>query len=176
MTDPHALQTFIRDGLSRYAQARDTIEYFESRMHEVLRQTFDERTTWKNFRRARDTNGDLLPPITGRSGAQTRWLWAYVEGEKRGDEKTFLTLGLCWNPPKVPNPVVLYSAFTTGAGKLVNLTDRPDRDPRVRLGSIDRNERRAFLVPTADFDAASDLAVLLEATDAGIPPAPPPVS
>lgn len=171
MADKEQTRLFVRQGFASYPAALEAIEVFESEVFRALRRAFDEKPSWQSFKRARGSDGGPIPPKEGRSGGAARWLWSFVGGEKRGDDGTWLTLGLCWSPPKQRSGmVVAYASFTVG-NRVVNIDDKPGRDPRVKLGSLDRNERRPFIVVGDDFDVEEDFRILLDAIDAGIPAA-----
>lgn len=45
--------------------------------------------------------------------------------------------------------------------------DLPGRDPRVKLGPLERNEKRMYMIANAD-DLETDFALLLESLDAAV--------
>lgn len=164
--DKAALRSFLRQGFESYPAALEAVETFESEMWRAIRRAFDE-AKWTNIGR---TSGPAQTPKEGRTGGAARWLWSYVEGATRGDDKTWITLGVCWNPPKQPNLRVVAYATVTAGSRMISIDDKPGRNPRVHVGSLDRNERRPFVVVDDEFDPETDFALLLEALDAGVPP------
>jgi hypothetical protein len=170
MTRDEALVTaFIRQGFVSYPAALEAVEYFEAEMYRTIRRAFDEKKDWTKIRRAIGADAQLLPPKEGRTSGAARWLWSYVECEKRGEDKSWLTLGVCWNPPKQPSgAVVAYANYAIGS-KFIHVADRPGRDGKIKIGSLDRGERRPFIVVDEHFNAEEDFRLLVDYIDVAIP-------
>ena len=162
MSDPQLTRAFINQGLASYPAALDAVEFFELQMKEHLRRALDERKNWKNFRRAIGADGLPAQPTASSYHGSSRWLSASLEGEKRGDERTLVYVGLCWKPAKVRAPVVAYATLTAGNNRVVSIDARADRDPRIQVGAVDGKERRPYLIPGPDFDPEADFELLLE--------------
>ena len=171
MSDPELTHAFIRQGLVSYPAALDAVDFFETQIRDALRAVFEAKKDWQAFRRAKDASGVDILPTAGKFGvAPNRGLYAYVEGEKRGEDKTWATLGLFWNAPKVKLPVVAYAHFSIG-NRVASIDHHPARDPRVSIGSLDAREKRLYLDAGASFDPVPDFSLLLDALDAAIPAA-----
>ena len=161
---------FVRAGLSRYPDARETVDYFETTVMEAIFAAFEAKTIWQHFRPLRNAEGSLE---SGKAtGPVARFINAYIAGalpnRNEGKEKVWLSLGLFWRPPRRPSADVVASSscwFDRGGGPVPRV-DLPSRDSRVAIGPLyKRGERRLILEPREDFDPAEAFALLLDSMD-----------
>jgi hypothetical protein len=156
---------FFREGLRRYPDARETVDYFQTSILEAMFAAFEARTNWVNFQPRRDA-GNLE---TGKLiGATDRAIQAWIVG-RVGDSpsRVWLSLGLYWKPPRRPNMPVVAACHASGdRGVPLLFTDVPNRPERLHLGPLHRRgESRLFVQAGDDFDAEEAFSLLLDAAD-----------
>lgn len=169
MLDKTSRIDFLRTGLTRYADARETVDYFETTMMDSIVAAFEAKTDWTNFQPIRDSDGHLQ---FGKAiGPVDRFVHAYIAGalptrnEKR---RAYLSLGVYWNPRQFKSArVVAASQCWMGEkGGVVSFLDLDSRDTRLVLGSIHkRGERRVLLEVNDGFEPVEDFALLLDSAD-----------
>src|SRR5688572_15648261 len=99
---------FIREGLSRYAEARNTISYFQTCVYDAIASAFEGKLDWKNFQPSRADGG--LEPAKAIGSV---FIHSYVAGSipARGiTDKTWLSLGVYWNAPHRPAGSIVAAA------------------------------------------------------------------
>jgi len=168
MLDRTRKADFIREGLARYPDARETVDYFQSSVMEAIFAAFEAKTNWKNFQPRRDGEGSLE---SGRGiGSVDRFVQAWIAGTLpnliAANEKVWLSLGLYWRPPTRPSaPVVAACHAWTEKGAVVPLVV-PGRNQRIIIGALfKKSERRLLLEPGKDFDPLEALSLLLDTAD-----------
>ena len=160
---------FLRVGLVRYPDARETVDYFETSVEEAILAAFQAKTNWKNFQPSRGPEGSLESGKT--TGPADRYIQVWITGglphRIEGQERAWITLGLYWKAPRRPSaPVVAACYATAEKGKPIPLLDLPGRDSQIALGPLyKKGERRLLLEPRDDFAAAEAFALLLDAVD-----------
>ena len=160
---------FLRAGLSRYPDARETVDYFETTVMEAIFAAFEAKTSWKNFQLVRSADGSL---VSGKAiGPVARFINAYIAGalpnRNDGKDRVWLSLGLFWRTPRRPNAdvVAVADCWFDGGGPVPRV-DLPSRDSRVSIGAVyKKGERRLVLEPREDFDPAEAFAILLDSMD-----------
>jgi hypothetical protein len=95
MLDRDTLE-FVRTGLVRYPDARDTIRYFEETIHKTVVDTLRQRE-WRTFHPSKSAKGDLA---IGKNKGDT-FLHAWLEGSTTRQGKLFVYLGIYWEEPVV---------------------------------------------------------------------------
>ena len=161
---------FLRDGLLRYPDAHDTVDYFEKLVMESILGAFDGKTVWKELRPTRGADGK----IQATKGIGNRFLSYFVSvtrPHRNADkDRIWMALGLYWNPKRRPSAQVVAACTSwVDKGGPVPLLDLPDRDPRVVIGEVDkRGERRLLIEPAEDFDPAEAFPLLLDSMDAAM--------
>ncbi|MBK9240537.1 MAG: hypothetical protein IPL75_09815 [Acidobacteria bacterium] len=168
MLDETGKAQFLRVGLERYPDARDTVDYFQASVVDAIISAFSEKTTWKNFQPRRDAEGNME---TGKViGSGDRYIQAWVLGAlprlSETKERVWLSLGLYWKPKRLSAPVVAFSNAWTEKGVMVPFSDVAGRDKRVTLGAVTKkSDRRLFLVPGKDFGPEEAFLLLLDSAD-----------
>jgi hypothetical protein len=161
---------FVRVGLLRYPDARETVDYFQTSVTEAIFAAFEAKTNWKYFQPFRDPGGSL--EAGKATGSVDRYIHAFIAGtlpnRNGGKEKVWIYLGLYWKPPRRPHaPVVAACSCSVDKGGAVPLLDLPGRDPQVELGALyKRGERRLLLAAREeDFDLDQAFSLLLDCID-----------
>jgi hypothetical protein len=168
MLDSASKIEFLRIGLARYPDARETVDYFETTLMDPIFAAFNAKADWKSFQPRRDSAQALQ---SGKFiGPADRYIHAWIGGTltSRGiSEKVWLTLGIYWNPSRRPNArAVAASACNIDRGGPVPFADLPGRSERVVIGPLNRpTERRLLLDLGDDFDPAEAFSLLLDAAD-----------
>jgi len=166
MLDRTKKAEFIREGLARYPDARETVDYFQSSVMEAIFTAFETKMNWKTFQ-PRRLGGSLE---SGR-GIGDRFIQGWIEGTLQNlyaaGEKMWLTLGLYWRPPRRPSaPVVAACHASREKGALVPLVDVPGRNQRINIGPLYKpGESRLLLEPGQDFDLSETFSLLLDTAD-----------
>lgn len=156
---------FLREGLARYADARETVNYFQTSILEALFRVFEAKMNWKNFEPVR-VEGNLESAKYIGNVYITAYIAGTLRNRKSANEKVFISLGLYWNPPlRRSASVVAYSACWTEKNTPVPFNP-PKPGSGVTLGSIGKkSERYILLEPGTDFDPDVSFALLLDAAD-----------
>ncbi len=168
MLEKTSRMEFLRVGLLRYPDARETVDYFQSSVMEAILAAFEAKTNWKNFQPSRNQEGFETGKATG---SVDRFIHAFIAGtlpnRNGAKEKIWIYLGLYWNPPRRPNAQVVAACSSwVEKGGPISLLDLPDRDQKVALGPLyKRGERRLIVEPREDFDAAETFSLLLDCID-----------
>lgn len=85
---------FLRVGLARYPDARETVDYFEVTVMEAIFAAFEAKAVWNRFQPIRDSAGSLL---SGKAtGTVDRFIHAFVAGtlpnRVGGKEKVWVSI------------------------------------------------------------------------------------
>jgi hypothetical protein len=173
MLDKGTAIEFLRTGVVRYPDARETVDYFETVMMDEIFAAFNARNPWKHFRPL-SKDGDLELGKGVGPGAD-RYVQAYIAGAlpSRELEKVWLSLGVYWNPPRLPNSraVAACTCWIAGGGGAVAFREVPTRDQRVLIAPIyKRDPHRRLLLELREqsFNPALDFALLLDSADEGL--------
>jgi len=165
---------FIRQGLVRYPDARDTVDYFQTSVMEAIFAAFEAKAGWRNFQPLR--NAEQGFEFGKFIGQVDRYIQAWIAGALPNvngtQQKAWLALGLFWKPPRRPSASVVAACNAwTEKGVALPLFDIPGRDQRILVGAIYRKaERRLFLEPGEDFDPSEVFSLLLDAADDALTP------
>jgi hypothetical protein len=166
---------FLRTGLGRYPDARETVDYFETTLMNAVLAAFATKRDWKHFVPTRDSDGALE---SGRAiGPVDRYIHAFIAGaapRRHGDSRLWLSLGVYWKPRRATDAPVVAScnSWISDRGGAVSFADIASRDQRVILGPLyKKGERRLFLRIGDQFDPVEDFALLLESADEALGPA-----
>ena len=169
---------FFREGLSRYAVARETVEYFEQRVLEAIFNAFETRSAWTHFQPVRKKGSLEFGKGKGNVFISACILGAVIT---RNIPKAWLGLSLNWNPPLVKGvgnaPVTAVAAChcnTTNADGLSTPVafNEPASEGLISLGPLNRRreEPRFWLVASDTFDPDESFGLLLDAADAALGP------
>lgn len=167
MLEKASMMEFLRVGLSRYPDARETVDYFQTSVMEAIFAAFEAKT-WKNFQPFRNQGGLELGKATG---SVDRFIQGFIAGtlpnRNGGKEKIWIYLGLYWNPRRRPSAQVVAACSSwVEKGGPIPLLDLPGRDQQVALGPLNkRGERRLMVEPREDFDPSETFSLLLDCID-----------
>jgi hypothetical protein len=165
LLDPETKLKFLCEGLKRYPEARETVDYFQKEMIDAMEEAFRERAgAWRNFEPTLNQGSLESGKIIG---ANERYLQCWIVGTVRGTSgRTWLNLGLYWKAPRLPNIPVAAACHASGEKGVPLQLANVARDNAVRLGPLyKRTETRLFVEAGDDFDPAEKFRVLLEAAD-----------
>ena len=163
---------FIREGLSRYEDARETVNAFQTCIYDLIARVLDAKADWKHFVPIR-THGVLQ--TTRAQGAVL--LHVYIAGHVPGrgiKERVWLSLGLYWSPPlrRSASVVVASTCWVDGMGALVPFHS-PCAPNGVSLAPIyKKSELRLVADVGPDSDLEQVLTTLLDAADDALGPLP----
>ncbi len=122
MSASNEIELFIREGLTRYADARDAVNYFEREVQDRLLAILEGKMDWSNFRGQRGERG--------RGKALSSGTWSGVEGRTifasqlaKDEAEGSLELGLWWRSARARDGVLAYC----------NRWDRGYKARRIRL-------------------------------------------
>jgi hypothetical protein len=96
---------FLREGIKSYAEACFTIETFEREMISTLRSALDSLPDWTPLA---DAN---IGRIKAGGSADNFWIETTVTGTSILHGPVELNLGLWWNAPDIPDPIVFASFY-----------------------------------------------------------------
>lgn len=159
---------FVREGLFRYAEARETVKFFESCIYELLMRTFESKVSWAHFQPLRTQNGLEL---TKAPGALHVYLAGHVPGRSLLT-KVWLDIGIVWNPTLRRSKAVVLCAncWIDKTGAAVPFNAPPSVTGPQIGGLYRRSERKLLLDVAPDSDIEQLLAELLDAADDALGP------
>lgn len=99
------MSTFLRDGLSRYAEARDAVETFEREIQERLVRLLEEKRDWQAFRPKHGARGRGKLGSGVWRGGEGRTIYAYQYSQVENDG--WVDLKLWWGSPRGREGVLL---------------------------------------------------------------------
>ena len=177
MIDAVAKAKFLRDGLSKYPAAWDTVDAFETAVYDAIRTAFEEKPSWRGFEPARPSGTLEFKRLIGR---ELRWISYAVPGtvhSAAGPKPCELNLGVYWNPPHQSHPVVASCApWVDRAWLPLALRSGSSALPLETGPLYGRNEQRAFIALTGLSDLREALSALLDAVDEALAAAQPAVT
>lgn len=159
---------FIREGLSRYADARDTVNYFQTCVYDALMAAFEAKESWKHFEPIRTKDGFQ----SGRAPGAV-FLHAYIAGHVPSrdiKEKAWLSLGLYWNPRFRPKSVVAATLCWVDGGGLARFNPPPASGSIALAPLFKRSELRLVMEAGPGFDPEVSFGELLDASDEALGP------
>jgi hypothetical protein len=96
MLDKDTLE-FVRIGIERYPNARETVSFFEETIHKSIIDALRQRE-WRTFRPSTSSKGGL---VIGKAKGDT-FLHAWLEGSTTGQAQArYVYLGIYWEDPVV---------------------------------------------------------------------------
>lgn len=156
---------FFREGLQRYAEASETVKYFQECVSDAIARTFEAKVGWKHF----------VPVLTEgrleiRRAPGRVYLSSYILGtvHNRSMDRAWMTLGLYWDPPQVGNgSAVVAAAYVSDESgrQMLDLYHQSPGGPLTVGPLYNRRERRLIMVANADFDPDLSFRQLLDAAD-----------
>jgi hypothetical protein len=94
--DRHTLE-FVRTGLERYPDARETVNFFEETIHKLIVAALQQRK-WRTFHPSKNNKGGLA--ITKTKG--DAYLHAWLDGSTRRQSSVrSVYLGIYWEEPVI---------------------------------------------------------------------------
>ncbi len=170
MLDKASEGNFIRIGLERYPDARETVDYFETAVMQAIFSAFEGKGDWKHFQPARDPMGGLY---SGKAiGPVDRYIHAFIKGgvpARNGrNEAIWLSLGVYWNPARRPSAKVVASStsWVEAGGPTLPLLDVTTRDRRVFIGQVNRRDRPRMVVELDEgLELSEAFGLLLDSLD-----------
>lgn len=160
---------FIREGLFRYAEARETVNYFQTCVYEALMSAFEAKADWKHFHPVRNKDGFESGKAPGAV-----FLHAYIAGHvpsRHIKEKAWLSLGLYWNARFRPKSVVAATLCWLDGGGPVMPFIAPASGGGIYLAPLyKKSEQRLILDAGPDFNPDIYFVELLDAADEALGP------
>ena len=96
---------FLREGIKSYAEARFTIETFEREMISTLRSALSSFADWSQL-------SDVdIGRIKAGGSADNFWIETTVTGASVLHGPVEINLGLWWNAPDIPDPIMFASFY-----------------------------------------------------------------
>lgn len=157
---------FVREGLKRYADAREAVETFEREIQDRLCDALEQKRDWLNFRaspvlRGERGRGKAISSGVWR-GETGRTIWAYLSASDESDG--WVDLGLWWGSPSFPDSVVAYCSRWDAGYKQRPIALSAPREPVVCRG-VDRGKTRLIAVVDESADLSAVAALLLDEMD-----------
>lgn len=151
------LAGFLREGLTRYPEAFNTVRLFEQTLKEQIVDLLESKDDWTTFA---FPNGEKVIKTfaNGRAG-EGIWICALATGLLNGTEEARIETGLWWSPPKLKVPAIVYASFYEQPAKLCRFKGT-SADPRIRFADLMRYTR-LYVEPSPDFEVSADLDLVL---------------
>lgn len=157
---------FVREGLRRYADARDAVDAFEREIQDRLCEALEQKNNWENFKASpvvRGERGRGKAISSGVWGGDTgRTIWAYRVASDESDG--WVDLGLWWASPSFPDAVVAYCSRLDPGNRPRPIALSEPRRP-IECGAVDRGKKRLFAVLDDRVDLWGTVALLLDEMD-----------
>lgn len=157
-------EAFLREGMKRYADARDVVEAFEKEIQGRLCEAL--RRKWVNFAARPIVQGErgrgkaISSGVSSHGSGRIIWAELYAADDSNG----WIDLGLWWASPAFPDRVVAYSSRWDPGNK-----QRPialsDPGAPIQCGRIDRGKPCLYAVLEAGTDLSEIAALLLDEMD-----------
>lgn len=161
---------FFREGLLRYAEARETVTYFQTCVQEAIAAAFEAKSTWAHFIPTRTEPDQRLE--VGK-GMGVVFIQSYIAGTipcRAVNSKVWLSLGVYWNAPLKPSSVVAASHCWLDAGPWVPFRSVA-AGREVSVAALYKKNERRLVVPAGEgFDPETSFGLLLDATDEALGP------
>jgi hypothetical protein len=149
-----AEDSFIVEGIRRYAEALDTVETFETMLQERLKEVLKDYSS-KGF----TPSGNSMDVGTGNRPKYGRFVWIAQEGRLRSRKETvWLEVGLWWRDQLV----AYYAGFLDGDDKRIAFSYNKNH-PRIEHQKWGRKARLFMVAPpnsAASLDA--ELKIVLD--------------
>lgn len=155
MTLDRDMLEFVRTGLARYPDARETIGFFEEAILKSIVDALQQRQ-WRTFRPS--TNNMAIVS----KGKVDTFLHAFLEGSTKSQGKVrFVYLGIYWNDPVVAAVSICDEKWKELPLKLPTVA--PDEGIK-----FDPSDQNLFLAVGKDFQPDADFKRLLDALEDAI--------
>src|SRR4051812_10328916 len=96
------LEQFMQEGLLRYADAYETIKYFQDQVVAIARDVLDSEDRKYPFKLAE--TGKAISEFRGSKPQKGIWICIAPEGTYHHGAPGRIELGLWWNPPGIDLP------------------------------------------------------------------------
>ncbi len=160
MIDGAEMESFLREGLKHYREAKEAVDLYEHQISESLASIFED-TEWTNFKKKRGGRGRGKAIWLGDGSSEGgRYICASLGSES---DDSSIDLGLWWGSPKNRDGVVMYCGFWRGGQMRGLQLETPT--PPVRCEPIARGRARLFVVANGEFDLESSGRTLLADLD-----------
>ena len=144
---------FVRTGMDRYPDARETVGYFEETIHKSIVDALQQRK-WRTFRPSSNNKGSLA--ITKSKGDM--YLDAWLEGStKRRKDIRFVYVGIYWEDPVIAAVGLMDERWKT-------LPLNPPRAPKGGI-TFDPSDQYLGLAVGKEFEPDADFKRLLDALE-----------
>lgn len=156
-------EEFLRDGLDRYAAARDAVDEYERDMKNRLLDVLEAKKEWRHFR-PRDGErgrGKARAADVG-SSADGRWIYAYQNGAE--ENEGLIDLLLWWRSPVARDGVILCASRWDPGYRLRSVKLANPKDPVV-CGVVNQNKARLYVPFQRDADLKLLGGLLLDELD-----------
>lgn len=160
MTD--AITSFVQQGISRYAEAREAVTFFETQVFDILAEAVAEAVADGVLQRIEQPARRRVP-----GGGGAHWYLGYFETVRCGAGNVRLEVGLWWNSsdPDFAGPVILYANLRDGDEALLRFPFIPHENVRELRAP---EWTRVQLPVTETSDLRRDVSTLLAAMKIGI--------
>ena len=156
MNPDDEMETFLRDGYERYADAKDAVTTFETQIQERLMRQFEVKLKggWSNFHAQRAERGRgkaVQAGLSEESGRPSIWACHYDE------DGNSIYLGIEWGTLEARRPVLFTDVWGSGLSKLYL------SDPKSPVQS--HGEGFLFVIVGDGFELEPMATLLLSETD-----------
>ncbi len=149
---------FLRDGLARYAAAKEAVLLFEEKIKNEL-ERFLKSMEWNHFVPSRPGGQTDIRLLSGTHPVHGTWINAIQYGADKGGVN--VELGLWWGTRLAPDGAALYASRRTREPLDVPLKDPV---PPVRCEALGKI-RSLVIVVGPEFDLERDALILLKELD-----------
>jgi hypothetical protein len=153
MNHDSEMETFLRDGYERYADAKASVTTFETEIQEQLMRQFEEKVDWANFKARRGERGRgkaVYAGVWDEPGRPAVWAWGY------DDNGNVLELGIRWGVREIGRPFLYVQRWADSARKL-HISD--PKQP------VKEHDGKLIVVVADSFELEPMAALLLSETD-----------
>ncbi len=132
----HEKETFLIEGIGRYAEARATLDYFEEELPGRLARVLEKERTWGRFDH---TDCEVYDIEFKSESGWGYWAAASLDGRIDGDpkRKCGLVIGIWWGAPKKSVPIQIYgSAWYKKPDQELGAKDYRVKNSAIRVADL----------------------------------------
>jgi len=133
---------FLKQGMNVYAQARETLAFFEQEMIKLLSGVIERREKWHSLK-----DRKVFTEADRTRGQLGYWVAAEIRGRSQRDEQVKIDCGIWWMALQDDDSPIVYASFTDTPKRLLQFSwNRSEKNIR----SFDRWGRTFLYLPASD--------------------------
>ena len=129
------LDVFLREGVTRYVEATETLEYFQEKIADRLEAVLRHRRSWKQFSPLK--GGEPFDSDIDDNPGDGKWVLATADGKLNDQVRAQIEIGIWWKAPEQKEPILLYArAWHRKDENYLDVDELKAPDTLVRAGEV----------------------------------------